>query len=498
MTSLDDKPVLISSSMTSLLVSHSLSKARIPHVMIGGPEPNDLPRLGESINENSSIDFWNLLGPEFKKHFFTKSHISLMSGDLSSMIQIANPARSIDRISCNGKRIHFGKAVGTLIHAERIGLDRELYHKVRASPHCTFIEDMADVEYDEASDSIVRLTLRGGTVIDRPRYVFDGTGPRSLVARAARVGKTEISDLERVVWTHYRNENGAQLPKVWWRYGTNLLRLEQEVDGLEGISWLIPLGKILSVGISVAAETHDPEALDKAEVMRRLDAAWARRGLDYRSVFPATRPVMDLQHKYFIRDRGYGRNWLLCGGAFMGIWFPSSAGLWTSLVAARLAPRLLAEPETQGRIYENTLRPLLDFHELLNGMIKLPPFEATHQMYDFWSRWLAPIPGRMANHLRILNDDLDSKERLYRLPEAMSRTFSRHSMANLAVWGFWVTRARKMERGKLVEAFPNYFDRWKFARRNFLQGWPRFLGSKVFVRTSKRVSPPVPRHAVPG
>ena len=46
-----------------------------------------------------------------------------------------------------------------------------------------------------------------------------------------------------------------------------------------------------------------------------------------------------------MRDRAYGQNWLLVGGTYITIWFPSSAGLWTVTAACGMAERLMDEPK---------------------------------------------------------------------------------------------------------------------------------------------------------
>ena len=75
-----------------------------------------------------------------------------------------------------------------------------------------------------------------------------------------------------------------------------------------------------------------------------LSAAFAQRGIDYRSTFSSQRPIADLTQRYFVRERAFGKNWLLVGGTFIQIWYPSSSGLWTVVAAAGMAPHLINEP----------------------------------------------------------------------------------------------------------------------------------------------------------
>ena len=49
------RPVIVGSSLTGLLISKSLSNHHIEHVLIGGPRPLQVPRLGESLNGRAAI-----------------------------------------------------------------------------------------------------------------------------------------------------------------------------------------------------------------------------------------------------------------------------------------------------------------------------------------------------------------------------------------------------------------------------------------------------------
>ena len=212
-----------------------------------------------------------------------------------------------------------------------------------------------DEEEDAATAEISRTqlwqwlrhgaVLDDGRVLDAPPYVFDCTGPGGIVTRAAQVGSTPLSAEQRVVWTHFQTTDGtAPDARPWWSCGTNLLRLQADRDGVDGVSWFIPMGHTLSVGVSVDAAAWPTSRLDDAALMDALAAAWERRGVRFRGRFPEMLPLQQLHHTYFVADRAYGSNWLLVGPSFAQPWFLSSAGLWTIILAAKLAPQLLAEP----------------------------------------------------------------------------------------------------------------------------------------------------------
>ena len=466
---LENTPVIIASSLTGLVISRSLSNQGIHHILIGGDEPDDTPRLGESMNEGASIDCWRFLGPEFKSCFYTKSHISLLNGKHASMLYTGNPNRSIDKANCNGNKASPFMVVNSLIHVDRIKLDKLLYHQTRASHFCTFIRNSrAKIAYDADLDKVTKVELGNDECINNPSFVFDATGPFGLVARAADIGKMELTDRERVVWTHYGREPISTLPKVWWLYGTNLLRLEQAVDGIDGIAWLIPLGNTISVGVSVEAATYRPDKFSAADVMQLLDAAFARRGVNYRSLFPETKVVKELEHAYFIRHRAYGSNWLLAGGSYLQIWFPSSSGFSMSTLAAHLAPHFINGTEGVGRFYEQTMHRSLRFHDHIHDMIKDPPFTNPYQAQRFWSHWYAMLIVRFSQHLRAANNDLASSDLIYKKMEDGGALVEKSEMLQAALIRKNYVRTKEVsDLAELGQAFPGYFTSLFFLQNSY-------------------------------
>jgi flavin-dependent dehydrogenase len=475
MNPLDELPAVLGSSLSGLLVSLSLSRAGIEHVVVGGEEPLEVPRLGESLNECAGPELWRLFGREFGEFFYTKSHISLFNGHIATIVHLANPQRSISRLQrfTNGRgesrRVSWSQ---TLFHVDRIGLDRAVYHKVRDQPTCHFVEcRVKQLDYDHDRDTVLRIALQDNTSIRRPRYVFDASGPRGLVAERAGVKNHSTSRAQRVVWTHYLRIGTESPHRHWWECGTNLLRLFRDADGMEGIAWLIPLGHSLSLGISLDAEKYDAMALDNQQIMGQLDDAFARRGIKYREEFREPRPVQSLTHRYSVRDRAYGGNWLLVGGTFIQIWFPSSAGLWTTIAAAGMAPQLIEQPLQRGAQYEAIMRKLSPFHTILDDMIHGPSFTSEQEAYRFWANWLAAIPSRLTDYLRIRRGHLDSKRPSYWLYERATRLFRRFPRLQLLCWGFVVARIKKSPRlADQATEFPNYRRVIYFRTLNYMKG----------------------------
>ncbi|PRP91264.1 hypothetical protein ENSA5_56770 [Enhygromyxa salina] len=485
--STSSKPVVIGSSVTGLLISYTLSRSGIDHLLIGGGEPDDRPRLGESLNEITSSDFLCFLDSDLRKHFYQKCHISLMHGKNASMVYLSRPSREgrfrFPREMNDDTTRREGIAhTRSVLHADRLSFDRDLYHRVRANPRCEFIEDLrVQIAHDHTTDQVTGVTLSSGETL-APRYLFDATGPRSLVGRAAGVGRRSLSRPQRVLWTHMR---AAAQPSGldWWQCGTNLLRLDDDSDGLRGIAWTIPIGRTLSLGLSADLDQPGLAGLAADQLLDRLVAAWARRGIDLRSIYPDTAPAQELTHEYCLANRGFGANWLSAGAAYIQVWFPSSSGLNTSLVAAHLAPRLLEDPRGAGEIYEQALQLFLPFHEHMDHMIYAPHLSRGRRPYEFWSRWLSFIPERVAGHLRLSADEIGTDRQIYRILERLSAHFQAHPLLQLGTWGFQIVRPQQCESlEEMASAFGGYFNYRRFRARSYGKGMHDWLGPELSAR----------------
>src|SRR5438093_11149772 len=99
MLPLDGPPVILGSSLSGLLVSLSLSREGIEHVLVGGDEPPAIPRLGESVNDTASPELWRLYGRELDHCFHYKNHIAYFNGNFSTLIHLARPRRTRMRLA---------------------------------------------------------------------------------------------------------------------------------------------------------------------------------------------------------------------------------------------------------------------------------------------------------------------------------------------------------------------------------------------------------------
>jgi flavin-dependent dehydrogenase len=480
-------PVVIGSSFSGLMMSLRLSEEGIDHVLIGGDPPNDDPRLGESLNECASPELFGRFAADHPECFHSKSHISLLNGEFATQVQLANPNRcrkSTARYSVpdgewpiNRKRLLAGSLTGrTLMHVDRSRLDPIVYDLALGKPQCRFLHALVET-LDTEGDVITAVRLNQVTVIENPKYVFDATGFVSPVAKTMQVATESISKTQRVVWTHQHHAEGTELPERWWRRGTNLLKLYEDVDGLDGISWMIPLGDYVSIGISLDHEKFPADKLDKAEVIERLNAAYRRRGVDYPDLFPEQRRcIKELTHRYYLRERAYGANWLLVGGAYIGVWFPSSSGLWTTVAATYLVPGILEQPEELGAKYQAILSPLTSFHDLLDQMIYGDAFQSHYEVSQFWTRWLSEVPSRLGAYLNLYDLHRPIRRQRLGLLGKFGMFCKKYNRLTRLFWIYWTLRTvRQPELAEQSSSFRIYFRPYLFRLKNYLLNLVHFV-----------------------
>jgi hypothetical protein len=482
---MDKRPVIIGSSLNGLLVSHNLSRHGIDHILIGGDRPLIQPRLGESMNEGASLACWRLLDPKYREFFYPKSHISLMHGDIASMILVASPVRNqtqlARRLGNTNRRANLRDVVNGLCHLDRANFDPVFYDDVIHHPRCCFVQDpRANVTFDSSSDRVSSVHV-GEEKLNEPRYVFDTTGFRSIVAEAAEIEIEPLSTLGRVAWTHFISDSAPELRSAWWLNGTNLVRMDIQRDGLNGIAWLIPLGKRISLGVSVAANQPQSANMSGQELVDQLVAALLRRGIDLRKLYPQQDAIFELKHKYFQRERAFGANWLLAGGTFRQFWFPTSSGVGVAALAATLAPKLLDEPLRFGKMYEQKVKSLGAFHELVDGMVRSEPFCEIDRTYEFWAAWTAGSFGRAHGDLRIANGEYDSRNFLrYQWIKNLGMAYQRHNCLQVTTVGAFTTSVeRHQQTAHLANSFRSYFRPSELLWTNAARALPRYIAIKL-------------------
>ncbi len=369
--SLNGLPVIIGAGLSGLVTSIKLSRAKKRHVLIGAP-PNNLPRLGESLNLEGSISLLEMF-PEFGKYYLTKKLSAGLLGDYALTCDFCLDRRKWATRFL--KALDYVPPPGFL-HLDRMGLDPALFEAAVADEHCVSLtENVTSLDYDTVTDTIRSVQMANGDVIE-PGYVFDATNQGRLIGQAAGVPCQMLSKLHRVVYTHYHSGDPERHEQKTWEHATYVVRMYEPVDPIDGMAWCIPLGNYISIGATV-----DPEQFTGTdeELLTLVEQAYARRGLHYREGFPLTTTIMPLRHKYFAHERAYGANWLLSGPAYCQVWWMSGSGVGTALASAHVAPDVVDSPLEVGAAYENYLKELLGIHETFDWFTRVDPRAFTAQ-----------------------------------------------------------------------------------------------------------------------
>ena len=357
-------PIVIGSGLTGLSVSHSLSQAGIEHVLIGG-RPGTRPRLGESLNLEGTLLLKQMF-PQLSRFYFQKKEVRGYLGDYEVLCDF-DVGRSL---ASSVVSTLLGPVPGdSFLQVDRLGFDAALWDLATSAPQCTLTEARVEaLDFDAVTDTFTAVRLEDGTVL-RPTFLFDASNHGRLLATAMGQKRRLLGEPQRVAHTHYRLPDGVpQLPEPW-DLATVIVRLFPDSDGIDAIAWCIPLGRSVSVGISMAERES---VLSDRTLLNRASAAFARYGVDFRSRYTKAVTPIGLKHSYFMYERGAGANWLLAGPSFCQIWWPASAGVGTALAAARLAPRLLRDPEHFGREYDAYMRQLIPIHGIFDYFALTP------------------------------------------------------------------------------------------------------------------------------
>src|SRR5438105_7055347 len=155
MTSDQMQPVIIGSALSGMSVSRTLSKAKIPHILVGSP-PNSLPRLGESLNLEGTLGLWELF-PELSKYYFRKDVAVGYVGDFVFSCSFVLGGSKVNE--------YFFKFLGytvpdVFLQFDRLGFDATLYKATVASNYCTPIEaKVTTIDYNATSDCVEAIHL---------------------------------------------------------------------------------------------------------------------------------------------------------------------------------------------------------------------------------------------------------------------------------------------------------------------------------------------------
>ncbi|MEX1362786.1 MAG: tryptophan 7-halogenase [Nannocystaceae bacterium] len=397
------------------------------------------PRLDESVGEGEAAACWDLLGPVYRPFFHEKSHLSLACGELASLVRLAPVGRDLDALRPLDPRSANATAVAArLVHLDRARLDPMLYDEVRERPACSFVEaKVRQIVFDHDRDRVVAVVLDDGRRLE-PSVVFDATGYRALLATAARLSHRPLGRLRRMVWMHRYDPGPSKArPQPWWAHGTNLVRLERQDDGVDGLGWTVPLGDEVSLGLEVDAEADGADAVGDAMLVDALERALERRGMSVGRSYPRAGAVRHVTHRHFVRERAYGANWLLAGTAFGRVWSPASASLSGAVSAAYLAPRFVDDPQAVGSRYEASVRDRLGTERRFMAVLRQQMPREEHELYRLWAWWRAEVRRGLPDALSVAAGELPA-------PASPGRTRGgRVPLLRLAMAGFATVEVRR-------------------------------------------------------
>jgi acyl carrier protein/flavin-dependent dehydrogenase len=358
-----DAPVIIGGGISAMLISHRLSSQNIHHIIIGPPQLGDSPKLGESMTETVTIEFTRNF-KQYSQYFYPKKMTPFYMGDLVAGLRF-------DYFEPLVKLFTEEEIPKTFIHVDRLGFDQALYDEVSQEEECHWINNLvSDIEYCEKTDKVKNIVLKSNHTIS-PSYVWDCTNHVRLLGRKLDIPYIDMDPQRQVIFTHYFQENGqnlCQAEDLPWIHATNLLRADQDVDQLTGVSWLIPLGNYVSVGISMAPEDigdRNPE-----EIITALTKAYQSRGLNYSKYFPRRKEIINIPSQHFRYDRFFGKNWSLVGGSATNAWFPSGSNISMVTCMAAMADKIIKQPEVYGEHYSRHVQGFAKTHEIYDTLLQ--------------------------------------------------------------------------------------------------------------------------------
>jgi len=375
------KPAIIGSGLTGLLISLALSKARVQHVLIGGPPPTNRPRLGESLNLGATIYFLAEF-PELISCYYAKQFAKIITDTVVGGFDFSIQKNSTLKYHYN----FWGKqALDGLIHVDRICLDAALYEKAVNHPYCIHLNTrVSQLICRPDSDHIQQIIVEDGTSLP-VSHVFDATGPVRLVARQLGIPRQLFGSPQQTVYAHYHQRPDAPQSHVGaaWRHETTILRLYKERVGIDGMAWCIPLGNIVSIGVST--QQADP-GLSRELLLQITGEEFSHHGVDYLNQVNDDPSIAQARMEFYIHNRASGANWLLAGAAHSQIWWMSSIGLDMAVAAARAAVPFVHRPASIRASYQHYLDPLPRLHDFWDRAITHPYGWVTIQRMQQYER----------------------------------------------------------------------------------------------------------------
>lgn len=364
-------PVIIGAGITGMCISRELSRAKIKHVMIGDLMIDDKPKLGESMNESASIDFLQDYA-DFSECYFDKNEICFYDKELVMYLNLQGSKGHSFYDIYEKLGFESDTEYASMVHVDRIQFDKLIYNDVINSKYVTQVVGVkvSDIKYDSKTDEIKAVVLDNGEILESS-FVFDGTNHIRLLSKLLNID-TEIFDKpRRVIHTHFGEHNkegvmhcckNPDFCSEKWMHGTNIVRMYKEVEGIDAVCWAISQGGYISVGASIDLEQS--KLLDNQDVIDKVVVAYKDRGIDIKQYYKGQKEVMVVPYtQHFISKKLHGKNWLLAGGTAVQAWFPSGSNISISIIAAKIAPKLISGDSSEWlKMYEKVCENLKTLH----------------------------------------------------------------------------------------------------------------------------------------
>ena len=390
---MQEKIVIIGTSVSAMAISKALSKAKMEHIMVGPPFNPSL-KLGESMNPEGSTELMNLF-PEYKEYFHDKPFTTISVGRYKVECDFSGlRSQNIINMFLNllSPGIYIPKE---MIHVDRLGFDQKLYEDIRKSKYLTIINKK--VESLTFCKEKIRVESIDFTDKERiyTKYTFDCTNHARFLGRNLDIPINFISPKQRVVFCHFHSKEAISERTYSWEGGTNLLRVEKFKDEIEGFAWCIPIGKYVSVGISI--EDNDVNSkLTKSQIIDSVIMAYSKRGLNLMEKFPNQSEILENRGQYFKHKKAYGDNWCLVGGSYGQIWYMSGSGLGTALTCSAMAVDLVLRPLKAGKAYQKYMDEFIKTHWPVDWFVTIDPQKANVEKFRKNVRtWLSTNLNRL-------------------------------------------------------------------------------------------------------
>lgn len=357
------QPVIIGTTLTGLLISIALSRARVSHVLIGKAPDDSLPRTGQILTPVATPTFTENF-PELAHLGYPKKQRVVHMGDHYMQLDFSHfsIAPIFEMVNAIGG-IQFTKPW----NLDRVAADKALFEKAVNAPYCQHVDSHAvAVDYEQATDTIRSVTLADSQKVPTS-HVYDASGTERFLGRQLGLFYRSLGRPQSIVHAIYRPtaESSEETllphevpPADWYQHRASILRLYKEQVGINGMAACIPLGDHVSVHACSTLQDENTEqdpTVTANEQLIAIHKALAQVGADVQSHFPICTEQGTAIREQYVCDRAFGTNWLLTGRAYCDTLVTIAANTDHDFAAFYTGVPFLRHAATVGRMYKEYL-----------------------------------------------------------------------------------------------------------------------------------------------